>query len=429
MVLEEIATTSGIYNIRARTKDGSRMDKYNCFISIRSSDISLNGKAIELIHKNQQLEISRLLSSGTPHVCYFDSVFDDGTFSFNIHCFAGERLDWGNVTVTVNKENIETLTKDINNIQFKVMEDDYFIIHSSFKRDKNTENDTMDNFAFSIIDDKKLIDVERLNVDEKLWYQAKRKPRTSRNAEPQSNYFLVKGKLEFAEHQTFISDYQKKQLETIMQKGGSYLDAWRKYTAERGNILLNNVRKIGKVYFTCGEEKTVSSESTGIILYLDKEQPELKFLENQIISIFSTKDLDPIFIRDSNCSWDDYLLKKREEIEAKFNAKKEARENNDAIEDEIFIEAEVERVSNKNIMLKNIKIRVNNFDTDSLDKFPKKGFFVLSTLGDEMQIQRQNDAWESIANGSCGIQHLGALLEADANIIQTQNQRGAVKLA
>ena len=76
MVLEEIATTSGLYNIQAKTKDGSRMDKYNCFISMSSSDISLNGKAIELIHKNQQIEISRLLSLGTPHVCYFDSVFE-----------------------------------------------------------------------------------------------------------------------------------------------------------------------------------------------------------------------------------------------------------------------------------------------------------------------------------------------------------------
>ena len=145
MVLEEIATTSGLYNIQAKTKDGSRMDKYNCFISMSSSDISLNGKAIELIHKNQQIEISRLLSLGTPHVCYFDSVFDDGSFTFNIHCFAGERLDWGNVTVTANKNDLEGLTKDINNIQFKIMGEDYFIILSSYKKDKSTENESMEN--------------------------------------------------------------------------------------------------------------------------------------------------------------------------------------------------------------------------------------------------------------------------------------------
>ena len=141
----------------------------------------------------------------------------------------------------------------------------------------------------------------------------------------------MKGKLEFKDHQEFISDYQKNQLETIMQKGGSYLDAWRKYTAERGNILLNNVRKLGKIYFTCGEDKTVSSDSTGIVLYLDKEQPELKSLENQTISIYSTQDEDPIFIRDLNCSWNDYLIKKKEETEAKFNARKQARKNGDTI--------------------------------------------------------------------------------------------------
>lgn len=419
MVLEEITTISGIYNIQARTKDGSRMDKYNCFISMSSSDISLNGKAIELIHKNQQLEISRLLSLGTPHVCYFDSVFDDGSFTFNIHCFAGERLDWGNVTVTAKKEDLESLRKDINNIQFKVMGDDYFIIHSSFKKDKSSDNESMENFAFSIIDDRKLVDVERLNVDDKLWYQAKRKPRTSRNAQPQSNYFLVKGNLEFADHQEFITDYQKKQLETIMQKGGSYLDAWRKYTAERGNILLNNVRKIGKVYFTCGEDRTVSSDSPGMILYLDREQPELKVLENKVISIFSTKQADPIFIRDLNCSWDDYLLKKTEENAAKLKAKQEARTNGEEIEaeDDVFVEAEVVKVKNKSIEIK------------TEGDVPIKGFFVLSTLGDEMQIERQNNAWAGIANGSCGIQHLGALLESDANILQTQHQRGKVKLS
>lgn len=429
MVLEEITTTSGLYNIQAKTTDGSKMDKYNCFISMNSSDISLNGKAIELIHKNQQIEISRLLSLGTPHVCYFDSVFDDGSFTFNIHFFAGERLDWGNVTVTANKNDLEVLTKDINNIQFKIMGEDYFIIHSSYKKDKSTENESMENFAFSIIDDKKLIDVERLNIDDSLWYQAKRKPRLSRNAQPQSNYFLVKGKLVFADHLEFISDYQKKQLETIMQKGGSYLDAWRKYTAERGNILLNNVRKLGKIYFNCGEDKTVSSDSTGIVIYLDKEQPELKVLENQTISIYSTQEEEPIFIRDLDCSWNDYLIKKKEETEAKFNARKEARENGDTVEDEVYIEAEVEKVSNKSVILKNIKIKTNNYETDNFDLFPIKGFFVLSTLGDEMQIQRQNEAWEGIANGSCGIQHLGALLEADANILQTQHQRGKIKLS
>ena len=429
MVLEEITTISGLYNIQAKTKDGSKMDKDNCFISMSSSDISLNGKTIELVHKNQQIEISRLLSLGTPHVCYFDSIFDDGTFVFNIHCFAGEQLNWGDVTITTSKINLETLAQDINDIQFKVMEEDYFIIHSSYKKDKSTKNESMDNFAFSIIDDKKLIDVERLNIDDKLCYQAKRKPRLARNAQAQSNYFLVKGKLSFADHQIFISDYQKYQLGIIMQKGGSYLDAWRKYTEERGNILLNNVRKVGKIYFTCGEDRTTSSDSLSFILYLDKEQPELKFLENKTISIFSTKDQDPIFIKDNNCSWNDYLVKKRKETELKFTAKKEAREIGDSVEDEIFIEAEVERVRNKSVHIKNVKIRINNFETDNFDKFPQKGFFVLSTLGDEMQIQRQNDAWDEIANGSCGIQHLGALLESDANILQTQHQRGKVKLS
>ena len=419
MVLEEITTTSGLYNIQAKTKDGSKMDKYNCFISMSSSDISLNGKAIELVHKNQQIEISRLLSLGTPHVCYFDSVFDDGAFTFNIHCFAGERLDWGNVTVTANTNDLEVLTKDINNIQFKIMGEDYFIIHSSYKKDKSTENESMDNFAFSIIDDKKLIDVEKLNIDDKLWYQVKRKPRIARNAQPQSNYFLIKGKLEFTEHQIFISNYQKMQLETIMQKGGGYLDAWRKYTSERGNLLLRKVREIGKVYFTLSKDRTVTADSPGQILSLDKEQSELKFLENQIISIYSTKQKDPIFIRDQNCSWNDFLIKKVNEREAKVKAKKEAHANGEEVDDEgdYFIEAEVVRVKNKSI---EIKTEWN---------VPEKGFFVLSTLGDEMQIQRQNDAWNEIANGSCGIQHLGALLEADANILQTQHRSGKVKLS
>lgn len=418
MVLEEIFTISGLYNIQARTKDGSRMDKHNCFISMNSSDISLNGKAIELVHKNQRLEISRLLSLGIPHVCYFNSAFDDGTFEFNIHCFAGACLDWGNIVVTANQKDLEVLTKDLNNIQFKVMGDDYFIIHTSFKKDKSTENESMENFAFSIIDDKKLIDVERLNVDDKLCYQTKRKPRIARNAQPQSNYFLVKGKLEFADHQAFISDYQRKQLETITKHGGGYLDAWKKYTAERGNILLEKVRDIGKVYFTCGKDKTVTSDSPGIVLYLDKEQPSLRVLENQTISIYSTKHEDPIFIRDKNCSWSDYLIKKGEETNLKLKAKKEARANGEEIEeDEDFIEAEIIKVKNKSIEIK----------TES--DVPEKGFFVLSTLGDEMQIQRQNDAWESIRGGECGIQHLGSLLEPDATILQTQHQRKKVKLS
>lgn len=418
MVLEEIYTTSGLYNIQARTKDGTRMDNCNCFISMSSSDISLNGKAIELVHKNQLIEIGRLLSLGTPHVCYFNAVFDDGTFEFNIHCFAGACLDWGNVTVTANQKDLETFTKELNNIQFKVMGDDYFIIHSSFTKDKSSVNESMENFAFSILDDKKLIDVERLNVDDKLWYQTKRRPRIARNAQPQSNYFLVKGKLEFADHQTFISDYQKKQLETIMQKGGSYLDAWKKYTAERGNILLKNVREIGKVYFTCGKDRTVTSDSAGLVLYLEKEQPELRVLENQTISIYSSKHDNPIFIRDKDCSWSDYLIKKEEEAESKIKAKKEARANGEETEEEPeFIEAEVIKVNNKSIEIK----------TES--DIPEKGFFVLSTLGDEMQIQRQNDAWESIKRGVCGIQHLGSLLEPDATILQTQHQRGKVRLS
>lgn len=422
MDLEEIKTTNGLYDIQAKTSDGNRIADDICFIASNSSTISMNGKSIELVHKNQKLEIERLLSLGTPHVCYFNSIFNDGNFSFSIHCFAGRILNWGNVIIAAEKNNLETLNHDLQNIQFKIADEDYFIIHSSFEKGSDN-NDAPNDFAFSIIDGKKLIDVGKLNIEDKMCYQTKRRPRNSRNALPQSNYFLVKGKLEFNEKGKFISEYKKVQLETIMQKGGSYLDAWRKYTSERGNILLERARKIGKINFTRGEDKTES----GAILYLNEEKTDLKLLENQNITIYDSKSDDPIFIKDKSCSWNDYLSKKKEEVAKKKEERKAAQKNNDEnsgnmpkAEVEIKpIEAEVVKVTSKSISIK----------TDSDTKIPQKGFFVISTLGDEKQLERQNNAWQNIAEGRSGIQHLGALLETNANILQTQHQRGKIKLS
>ena len=399
MVLEEIETTNGLYEIEASTIDGKRVSGNNCFISISDNVISLNGQAIELKYKSQKNEIQRILSSGVPHVCYFNSIFNDGTFTFSIHSFAGSVLYWPEVTVAVDKD-LQRYLSITKYIQFKINDEYYFIIRSFFKGDEQN----VDNVVFSIISEKKIYDVEKLNIDDKISYKVNRK-RPNNNNYPISNYFLVKGKLQFVEKSKFISEYEAKQLKDIMQNESSYLDAWKKYCEERGNLLLKKVREIGKIYFEQSKEKIPGGS---VKLFVNQSvAKKLKEFENNSISIYINNDYTPCVLDNTLKTWKDYLIKKKDIKNSDDEELKEKEET---------IEGDVERISVS-----------NNYIIIAPDNpVPKKGFFVFSVRGEEIQLERQDNAWNAIASGQCGIQHLGSILESKGVILQKQKQGKAV---
>ncbi|MGL4987531.1 MAG: AAA domain-containing protein [Treponemataceae bacterium] len=421
MILEKIQTTNGLYDLEGTTIDGKPLKLLiPCFVTVDNrGNVGIGGRAVTLKHKNQVIEITRLIKAGTPVVCIVKSVFKDGTFIAHIHCFAGTILAWEKVIITTSKDKVDAYTKKIPAMQFELNGKQHFVIHSSYVKTTEDEDEkAVNDFAFSIMGNESCIDIEKLHIDSNLYYKEKTE-RKRRDNSACSNYFLVEGALEFMETYKFISDYEKTQLEALIKNGGSYLGAWKKYTVENGNAVLERAKKVGKIGFKLSCEilksKNSADEKSARRLILSNElSAEVKqLLENESITIYRKDKEDPFFLSDSKITWNDYLIKLKE--------KKKSEDKKTKSQKYIPIEAKIKTIKDE----KSIDIDIDRGGLDGL----QEGFFVLSTLGEQKQIERQTIAWEKIANGTAGIQHLGALLETEGRIFQTQQQRKEVNVS
>lgn len=448
MVLDEIETVNGLYGIEAKTYDGKPLPEKlsQCFITTFDSGVSLAGRAAELVHEKQIEQIERLLAAGSPHVCHIKSAYKSGNFTFDIHSFAGSMLNFEKIVLLTKKNEREKYEDAMRTAEFKIdgKTYTYLVIHSSYGKNKknNKSEDTETNsedseskentdetkdktevdWAFSIVAEESLIDVERLKTEEGAYFQVS-KIRRRRSNVAQANYFLVQTSedVTFADKRMFLSEHEKKQLEKIMQNPGSYLKSWENYAQERGEVVLKNARKWGKVRF----EKREDIQKTGVVTLnlsestgsnLQSTQESISALLEIDVSIYDFESPEPIFIQDDKCSWSDYLIKKKEQKQAERKAKRENQEGGESVSSEkkFPIEATVTDVGEKSVSVE--------CKSDGDEKLiPQKGYFVLSIAGEEIQIERQNKAREKIASGNCPIPHLGSLLESQAQILQTQH--------
>ena len=190
---------------------------------------------------------------------------------------------------------------------------------------------------------------------------------------------IAEGTLEFFDHNSILSKKVKETLEST--KG--YLDLWNQYAEQEGNLLLEEVRKVGLISVNRG---AATFDSEGIHLPysgLTKEAEEL--IVNDTYLFFS--DEIPVYLADCEMTWSDYrtLSKEANQIGCSIN--------------------------------KGVQVRVNKrknggFIIETEDGYlPEQKYVSLSILGDERQISRREDARKRIAEGKAANPALGLILE------------------
>ena len=190
---------------------------------------------------------------------------------------------------------------------------------------------------------------------------------------------MAEGTLEFFDHNSILSKKVKETLEST--KG--YLDLWNQYAEQEGNLLLEEVRKIGLITVNRG---AATFDSEGIHLPysgLTKEAEEL--IANDTYLFFS--DEIPVYLENSEMKWSDYRTLSKEASQIGYSI-------------------------NEGVQVKVNKRKNGGFIIETEDgHLPEQKYVSLSILGDEKQITRREDARKRIAEGKAANPALGLILE------------------
>lgn len=190
---------------------------------------------------------------------------------------------------------------------------------------------------------------------------------------------IAEGTLEFFDHNSILSKKVKETLEST--KG--YIDLWNQYAEQEGNLLLEEVRKVGLITVNQG---AATFDGEGIHLPysgLSKEAEEL--IANDTYLFFS--DEIPIYLAESQMTWSEYRTLSKEANQIGYSI-------------------------NKGTQVRVIKRKNGGFIIETRDgHLPEQRFVSLSILGDERQISRREDARKRIAEGNAANPALGLILE------------------
>ena len=190
---------------------------------------------------------------------------------------------------------------------------------------------------------------------------------------------IAEGTLEFFDHNSILSKKVKETLEST--KG--YLDLWDQYAEQEGNLLLEEVRKVGLISVNRGAA-TFDREGIHLPYYgLSKEAEEL--ITNDSYLFFS--DGIPVYLADSEMTWNDYRTFSKEANQIGYSI-------------------------NKGVQVRVNKRKNGGFIIETQNgQLPEQKYVSLSILGDERQISRREDARKRIADGKAANPALGLILE------------------
>lgn len=190
---------------------------------------------------------------------------------------------------------------------------------------------------------------------------------------------MAEGTLEFFDHNSILSKKVKETLEST--KG--YLDLWNQYAEQEGNLLLEEVRKVGLINVNRG---VATFDSEGIYLpYLGLIKEAEELITNDTYLFFS--DEIPVYLADREMTWSDYRTLSKEASQIGYSI-------------------------NKGVQVRVNKRKNGGFIIETEDgHLPEQKYVSLSILGDERQISRREDARKRITEGKAANPALGLILE------------------
>ena len=375
--------------------------------------------------KQDKENINSCFCQGRSHICNVKSVSHDGRFIFDFYVFAGSVDDFGDVVILAEEEKLgklqgkkssieECRKKLAENCTIKLNGESYFIMQGDYEPPKDDEEDAEHDEtrkaelggAFSILCNHfgkcYAVKVQQKCLSStgtaKYFTVTGTSPR--KNIRPACNFHLIKANLTFSDQRTEASEYNIEKLKNLIEKSGSYLKAWREYTAARGNRILAQARKFGTLHY---DKFTPISENSVKLYFKDNISNKIResSVEDLILSP-NSKEL-PLFLQDEKCDFLDYCEKKY--LAEKERKEKEKNKKTKAPEDDEIICSIVNYKDNW------IQVLI------SADEVPPKGYVVMSMIGEESQINRQQEAWKLVSSGQAGINSLGNILEGSFDFI------------
>ena len=355
-------------------------------------------------------------------VCKIKTIFDSNTLIFDLYVFVGGLDDFGTVNLLLAPEIADEIKITSQKMDFdkkcerlaeqctiELGGERYFIIRGNYEQNETEDNKRhkVPNSSFSILckneNSKKPDNCYAFDVQEKKLenstetYFSVTRLRPVKNLQTET-YQLIKGKLSFQNEKKAVSILNHEKLRNLLQNTGSYLKAWEDYTTERGNKTLFQARNFGQHHY-----ETFSQKNNTVILFF-KEKIEKNILSSKVqeLVIYDSKEESPLFLKDKNIDFLTYCKKKEEKKGKKLVCPIIGWHDN------------------------TITISINN--EMQIEDIPKKGYVVMSMQGEEIQIDRQKKAWQTIANGNAGISHLGHILEGDFNFISRMHKSREIKI-
>lgn len=218
-----------------------------------------------------------------------------------------------------------------------------------------------------------------------------------RNIAPERNFHLIKGTLVFSNQREKANELNLAKLNEITSSSGSYLNAWRSYTKARGDRILACARRLGCLHYAA-----MHPDGDNIALYFDVENLDrlMKETSAEEIIVYKNTTPPPLFLQDMTMDFEAYCGEK-EAARAKKRGKPSDEE--DEVVPDKGIVCEIVEVEDRALKILPV--------SGDPGKLPHEGYIVLSMLGEESQINRQQTAWKMIAEGRAGINYLGNLLE------------------
>lgn len=411
------------------TQDSSGADRFLLSSSRSKPEGETTVHSIRTKNKQDAVNLADQLRRSRANVCKVKDSFESGTVVFDLYVFAGGLEDFGQTDIFLDQETAEKIKFMPHRMDFeKICRElpqqcsldlaggKYFIIQGNYEQDDEVDGEDESSTktscrAFSILcqNENKAdkascyainIREEKLEGEDTFFCVTAIRPLKNVQA---GNYHLVKGELSFQDGKKAVSLFNQKKLQLMLESEGSYLEAWKKYTHRRGNKALERARTFGKP-----EYKASPPQGTDIRLYFDKHMETL-VRDNgvQELVIYRRDAAPPLFLKDEESDFLTYCKEKvAEVVDTRVELVcpiKECKDN--------FIVISISQ-GKKISRCRNLKGRVRTEEYElKADDIPSEGYVVMSMQGEEIQIRRQNEAWQNIAQGRAGISHLGNLLE------------------
>ncbi len=412
-------------------------------------------KTFILRDKSDGKDLNFYLRKGLTNLCEVRQVAKDGSALLKINFFNGDVKEMGKIEVGIDEKieaaskkqgikfrNTKELTQSLVykcslDVYMGKEKETYFLMLMGEAAKNDFSNDDIQ--AFSVVGDTIKVPVAKRDIDKSktIFFASKLISNKTKNKE--GALHLSKGTLVFLDYTKAgeIQSLVRGAMSKLLDEEQSYLKKWDEYGEMEGEALLAKARRFGILRY---DSKASLGEK--IELYFDENISDRLDL-NDTVEITSSI---PIYLKNSEFTWKEFIdtLDNANASDASKNdIKKEsslAESNNkeelidDAINeeiDDIQEDKEVQEDDKKKVISAKItkidstSITIASIDDNQISLNALNGkFLIYSILGEQVQVERREQARSKVLEGRSANPQLGLIIEENGvlpNIARKSN--------